>query len=208
MKLGQVELISAMEVTPLLQTDEFRQMEFLSNQYLEEKAGVFMLKVEVKDFSILDTLQAGLLGYLGSNEYSRKQYQAEKEKLEERISKLEKELNKMDSLSNLSFGNKKNGSSSGNALNNTSSQMAMLMMQSKVDPVNLVDQLTRSKRDLAVLEPFSLISNFKKFPEKVWPKLSLLLPVALVAGVVLALFIAVGKETAKLVKQHEKLQSN
>ncbi|MBS1952283.1 MAG: hypothetical protein JST37_14860 [Bacteroidetes bacterium] len=158
------------------------------------ESNMLIITVWVKDNSILNKLQPGIIQFLQSNPFVKVRVERRKQMFHALIKKLDKEIKSLDSLKQTLF----KGVGTKSTLN---PEMVL------VDPSNIYTklmELTREKisykNELELIESIQLIEGFTAFEKPLKPNLSKYLVAGLVAGLALAALILLIQPIAKELK--------
>lgn len=150
------------------------------------ESATFVITVEVLQRSLLPLLQNGIIVYLRNNEYVKTRVRQREETSKLLISKLDAEIQSLDSLKTRLFQGKP-----------ITSKSAEVML---VDPTNIYSKIIELNRlrleyknSLELFNSIQLIEGFTPFKKPASPKLS----IALLAGFALGFFGAIGILTAR-----------
>ena len=156
--------------------------EEIQKLYVQDNPHGFIIRVTVKDTSVLDHLQEGIVYGLENNEYVKERLNTKKANLVELIEKVKAEMIKLDStkLAVENILNNKNKNSSSLFVDITAITSGMVTLNEKL--LSYQEQL-KFARAIQVLQKFNKFSN----PES--RKGPLTLAVAGLAGLVIGFFI-------------------
>lgn len=150
------------------------------------ESATFIITVEIKNRSLLPKLQSGLINYLRNNEFVKTRVRQREQTYRLLISKLDEEIQSLDSLKDRLF--------QGKPVYAKSSEMML------VDPTNIyskIIELNRQqidyKNSLELFNSIQLIEGFTPFKKPASPKLSIML----LAGFALGFFGAIGILTTR-----------
>lgn len=160
----------------LMATEEIQKL------YVQDNPHGFIIRVTVKDTSVLDHLQEGIVYGLENNEYVKERLKTKKANLVELIEKVKAEMIKLDStkLAVENILNNKNKNSSSLFVDITAITSGMVTLNEKL--LSYQEQL-KFARAIQVLQKFNKFSN----PES--RKGPLTLAVAGLAGLAIGFFI-------------------
>jgi len=157
--------------------------EEIQKLYVADNPHGFIVKVVVKDPSILDELQKGIIHGLENNEYIKERIAVKRSNLTQLIEKVTGEITKLDStklaVENI-INNKKNNSSS----------LMVDVSSINSELINLNEKLLKYKEELKFANAVQLLQKFNKLRKPESRKGPLLLTVGAIAGFLLGYIVS------------------
>ena len=144
----------------------------------------FIVDVLVKDTSILDTLQKGILNGLENNEYIKPRLALRRSEVLFMIQSVNDEIQKLDSSRYFL--------QRGQAVKGVSANGGVIVDISELNSqmITLNEKLLLYKRELQFLNPIQVLQSFEKFKTPVKPRLMVLLFTGLLAGIFFGFVVA------------------
>ena len=157
--------------------------EEIQKLYVQDNPHGFILRVTVKDTSILDNLQQGIVYGLENTEYVKERLKTKKANLVELIEKVKAEITKLDSTK-LAVENILNNK------NKNSSSLSVDITDINSGIISLNEKLLGYQEDLKFNRAIQVLQTFNKFSRPESRKGALTLTVAGLAGLIIGFFIA------------------
>lgn len=166
-------------------------------QYFEyENRRMFQISVTIKDPSVVQTLEGGLVQYLKQDDYVSRRLQINKENLIARRKKLIEESNKLDSLKDVLFENftsmaKQRDQGSNNVI--LSDRFLTNPLEVFSRDLELNNQIIAINEQLFLEPQFEVIDGFTAVYQPVNPGWAKSLAYAIIAGIILAYIVIILK---------------
>jgi len=157
--------------------------EEIQKLYVADNPHGFIVKVIVKDPSILEDLQKGIIHGLESNEYVKERVAIKRSNLTQLIEKVTNEMTKLDSTK-LAVENIINNK------NKNSSSLMVDVSSINTELINLNEKLLVFKEQLKFANAVQVLQKFSKFSKPESRKGPLLLTVGAIAGFVLGYIVS------------------
>ena len=157
--------------------------EEIQKLYVADNPHGFIVKVVVKDSSILEELQKGIIHGLESNEYVRERIAIKRSNLTQLIEKVTSEITKLDStkleVENIISNKNKNSSSLMVDVSNINTEL-----------INLNEKLLIYKEELKFANAVQVLQKFNKFSKPESRKGPFLLTIGAIAGFLLGYIVS------------------
>jgi len=185
-----VKKVASMECKPYVSLETLNRVE--DDQKLDQ---IFLVTVEVKDVSMLDSLEQGILYYIENNSYVKKRVSLNLVGIEKEMEKVENEIKDLETLKfqmqNLLKSNQNKSNLFLSDMGNISSQIIALYQ--KFSSLKYSRQF--ADRDIRI------IKNFAKFKKKSSPSLTLSLLGGMIVSLSLGILYLIVKKLMVLLNQ-------
>ncbi|HLT82138.1 MAG TPA: hypothetical protein VKZ86_14005 [Cyclobacteriaceae bacterium] len=146
----------------------------------EQERLAIVVTVRILDNSMLPDLQEGIIEFISQNDFVRVRTEEKKRAYQELIARVEQEIEKLESVKQSML----QGSRA-----SASATMLMNPSEAYVSTVELVKEKLELEEKLRLVNSVQVVEGFVPIKKPVSPKLSILLPVGFVAGLLLAVVI-------------------
>lgn len=163
--------------------------------YVQNNPNGFMVEAVVKDTSVLDPLQQGIVSGLENGEYLKAKLEGRKAVLREMIGKVKAEIIKLDST-------KKDIENSINNKSKSSSSYIIDVSGITGQMISLDEKLLGYQEELKFTHAVQVLHNFAKFKNPDSPKLFKLIILGLIAGFSFGYALSIYKYAVKRINQH------
>lgn len=182
---------------PLELSQQVLSIEIVSTAEEDEdkESSYYVVTVESLTNDSWSELEAGIIYYLSSNQFVKKRINIREERYKDYIAKLDQEISEIDSLK-LSLGSADRYGSDNVIVMNPSDVYATL--------VRLYQQRQEYKESLEFNDAVEVIEDFDAYQRPVSPRPVFSMGVGALIGLVLALFIAFGRELNRYMRKYEE----
>ncbi|ELR71454.1 hypothetical protein C900_02795 [Fulvivirga imtechensis AK7] len=161
----------------------------------EEESSYYVVTIKSLVNHRWPELQTGMIHYLSANQFVKKRIDIREERFKNYIAKLDQEIKEIDSLK-LSLGSAEKYGNDNVIVMNPSDVYATL--------VRLYQQRQEYKESLEFNEAVEVVENFDAYQRPVSPRPVFSMGVGGLIGLILALFVAFGKELNRYMRRYEE----
>ena len=183
----------------LMKTNKI-EAEEIQKLYIQDNPNGFTVKVLVRDTSILDELQKGIVHGLQNSDYIKDRIAVRKSNLTQLINKVQIEIATLDSTKR-----DVEGIISSRTKNTSTLMIDVTGIHGQL--VSLNEKLLSFKESLRFVEAVQVLQNFNRFRKPEKPKLVKSIALGLLAGLFIGYFVALYQSVKQKLKLRSQLQA-
>ena len=176
------------------------EAEEIQKLYIQDNPNGFTVKVLVRDTSILDELQKGIVHGLQNSDYIKDRIAVRKSNLTQLINKVQIEIATLDSTKR-----DVEGIISSRTKNTSTLMIDVTGIHGQL--VSLNEKLLSFKESLRFVEAVQVLQNFNRFRKPEKPKLVKSIALGLLAGLFIGYFVALYQSVKQKLKLRSQLQA-